>query len=90
MAAACLYPSRGSVMPLPCRSFEMAIAACATPLVGAIAEKFGFEGAATRSVPQHGYLHKGVASTACDVFADLLQCCAHHKADGAQQPGKLV
>eukprot|EP00891_Asterochloris_glomerata_P000173 jgi/Astpho2/173/e_gw1.00004.7.1_t len=31
------------------RSFEMAIAACATPLVGAIAEKFGFEGAATRS-----------------------------------------
>lgn len=54
----------------------MAIAACATPLVGAIAEKFGFEGAATRSVPQHGYLHKGVASTACDVFADLLQCCA--------------
>ena len=53
----------------------MAIAACATPLVGAIAEKFGFEGAATRSV-----LRGVVASTACGVFADLLQCNSHHKA----------
>ena len=51
----------------------MAIAACATPLVGAIAEKFGFEGAATRSVPENSDLREVAASTACGVSADWLQ-----------------
>ena len=65
----------------------MAIAACATPLVGAIAEKFGFEGAATRSVPLDGDLREIVASTACGrpVAVQL-------SSQGAapQQPVKLV
>ena len=66
----------------------MAIAACATPLVGAIAEKFGFEGAATRSVPESSDLRDVVARTACGVSAGLLQLSL--QGDSPQQPVTFV